>query len=90
MPKTGQLQEAKNKLSQVVNEALEDGPRIITRHGAAAALLSVNDCREIAPKTRNLYELFRDSPLVGVDLDLTRDEDDFGRPPLDFSERQSG
>jgi len=61
VPKTGQLQEAKNKLSQVVNEALEDGPQTITRHGAAA-LLSVNDCREIAPKPRNLYELFHDSP----------------------------
>lgn len=91
MPKTGQLQEAKNKLSQVVNEALEDGPQIITRHGeGVAVLLSMEDYRKIAPKPRNLYELFHDSPLVGVDLDLTRDKNDLGRPPLDFSERQSG
>lgn len=83
------MQEAKNKFSQVVDEALEDGPQIITWHGEVAVLLSTKDYRKIAPKSRNFY-VFRDSPLVGVDLDLTRDEDDFGRPPLDFSERQSG
>jgi prevent-host-death family protein len=30
---TWQLQEAKQRLSEVVNRALEEGPQVVTRHG---------------------------------------------------------
>jgi prevent-host-death family protein len=33
MAKIWQLQEAKNKFSQVVNEALAEGPQVVTRRG---------------------------------------------------------
>jgi prevent-host-death family protein len=41
---TWQLQEAKTRLSQLLEEAEENGPQTITRHGKARAiLLSVRD-----------------------------------------------
>ena len=33
-----QLQEAKNRLSEVVDEAMKGGPQVITRRGAEAVL----------------------------------------------------
>jgi prevent-host-death family protein len=71
---TWQLQEAKNKLSQVVDDALDKGPQIITRHGTeVAVVLSYEDYRRIVASRPRLVDFFRSSPLVGVDLDLSRD-----------------
>jgi antitoxin Phd len=69
-----QLQEAKNKFSEVVEAALNDGPQVITRRGADTAIvLSYADYRRLLLTQKKLSEFFRESPLVGVDLDLTRD-----------------
>ncbi len=69
-----QLQEAKNKFSEVVEAALNDGPQVITRRGANTAIvLSYADYRRLLLTQKKLSEFFRESPLVGVDLDLTRD-----------------
>lgn len=70
-----QLQEAKNKLSQVVDEALAEGPQIITRRGQqVAVVISFEAYERLTGGDENLYEFFRKSPLVGVDLDLSRDD----------------
>jgi len=34
-----QLQDAKNRLSELVNRALSEGPQIITRHGAPTVVV---------------------------------------------------
>jgi antitoxin Phd len=69
-----QLQEAKNKFSEVVEAALNDGPQVITRRGADTAIvLSYADYRRLLLTQKKLSEFFRESPLVGVDLELTRD-----------------
>lgn len=69
-----QLQEAKNKLSEVVEAALNDGPQVITRRGADTAIvLSYADYRRLLLSQKKLSDFFRESPLVGVELDLTRD-----------------
>jgi prevent-host-death family protein len=71
---TWQLQEAKNKFSEVVEAALTDGPQVITRRGAETAIvLSYADYRKLLLAQKKLSDFFRESPLVGVDLDLTRD-----------------
>lgn len=71
---TWQLQEAKNKFSEVVEAALADGPQVITRRGAETAIvLSYADYRKLLLAQKKLSDFFRESPLVGVDLDLTRD-----------------
>lgn len=70
-----QLQEAKNKLSQVVDEALTEGPQIITRRGEqVAVVLSFEAYERLTGGDETLYEFFRKSPLVGVNLDLSRDD----------------
>ncbi len=74
MPRQWQLQEAKNKLSEVVDAALVDGPQVITRRGRATAiLLSYEDYRKLVVSQQKLSDFFRESPLAGLELDVTRD-----------------
>jgi antitoxin Phd len=74
MARVWQLQEAKNKLSEVVEEALHHGPQVITRHGKhTAVVLAYDDYRKMLLSEKKLSEFFRESPLAGVDLDLGRD-----------------
>jgi prevent-host-death family protein len=71
---TWQLQEAKNKLSQVVDDAIADGPQVITRHGQEVAVVLAYDAyRALTAAPESLVVFFRQSPLVGEDLDLQRD-----------------
>ncbi len=69
-----QLQEAKNRFSHVVNKALTDGPQVITRRGEeVAVILSSEEYAKLQKSRLSLIEFFRQSPLVGVELDLERD-----------------
>lgn len=69
-----QLQEAKYKFSEVVEAALTDGPQVITKRGAETAIvLSYADYRKLLLTQKKLSDFFRESPLAGVELDLTRD-----------------
>lgn len=72
--RTWQLQEAKNKFSEVVEGAINDGPQVVTRRGVETAIvLSYAEYRKMLLGGQKLSEFFRRSPLVGVDLDLERD-----------------
>jgi antitoxin Phd len=74
MHRVWQLQEAKNKLSEVVEEALTNGPQVISRRGQQTAIvLSYADYRKLLLSQQKLSDFFRESPLVGLDLDLQRD-----------------
>ena len=74
MTRTWQLQEAKNKFSEVVEEALKHGPQVITRRGVETAIvLSYAEYRKLALNQKKLSDFFRESPLAEVDLDLSRD-----------------
>ncbi len=69
-----QLQDAKNKFSEVVDNAIAHGPQIITRHGVeTAVVLSFQEYRRMVLRQGKLSDFFRKSPLVGLDLDLSRD-----------------
>ena len=75
-----QLQEAKNRLSEVVRKAREFGPQVITVHGAdAVVVVSTDQYRRLSKRKSSLTEFFRRSPLVGVELDIAR-RPDTGRP----------
>ena len=51
MNRVWQLQEAKNKLSEVVDEAMQNGPQLITRRGLeAAVVISFADYRKMIAK----------------------------------------
>ncbi len=74
MSRVWQLQEAKNKFSEVVEEAITNGPQVITRRGVETAIvLSYDEYRSLLLKRKKLSTFFRESPLVGKDLDLARD-----------------
>ena len=74
MNRIWQLQEAKNKLSEVVEEAMQNGPQLITRRGIeAAVVISFADYRKMVAKQEKLTTFFRESPLIDAELDLVRD-----------------
>lgn len=73
--RTWQLQEAKNKFSEVVDDALTKGPQVITRHGVeTVVVVSYAEFRKRQLGQKKLSEFFRDSPLADADLDLARDK----------------
>ncbi len=74
MAKIWQLQEAKNRFSQVVNEALARGPQVVSRRGEeVVVIISKEEYGRLKKSQSSLLEFFRQSPLVGVELDLERD-----------------
>lgn len=76
MKTTWALQDAKNRFSEVVEHALHDGPQFVTRRGKeAVVVLSVQDFQQLSAGQGGLVAFFRQSPLVGEDIDLTRDTD---------------
>jgi len=71
-----QLQEAKNRLSQVVDQALHDGPQTITLRGKpSAVVVSFEEYRKLTMPRTGLSQFFRQSPLCGAELDLSRSAD---------------
>ena len=75
MDATWQLQEAKNRFSELVNKAISEGPQTVTRHGEEiVVILSKAEYNRLRKSQGSLVEFFRRSPLVGIDLDLERDE----------------
>jgi len=75
MGRVWQLQEAKNKFSEVVEGALKQGPQIITRRGVETAIvLSSAEYRKISLHKVKLSKFFRESPLADEELDFTRDK----------------
>jgi prevent-host-death family protein len=76
MKRVWQLQEAKNKFSEVVEEAIQHGPQVITKRGVEVAIvLSYTEYRQMLASRKKLSEFFRESPLAEVDLDFSRDKD---------------
>jgi len=73
-----QLQEAKNKFSEVVRRAVDEGPQTITVHGKDTVVLSAvlprgkRASRAGPKKPANLLELLR--PLRGLNLKTERDD----------------
>jgi prevent-host-death family protein len=67
-----QLQEAKQKFSQLVQQALDEGPQVVTRHGeAVVVVVSADEYQRLTGSKRD----FRDFLLNGPDLsalDLSR------------------
>jgi antitoxin Phd len=75
MRRVWQLQEAKNKFSEVVQEAITHGPQVITKRGVEAVIvLAYPEYRKLVLHQKKLSDFFRESPLGEVELDLTRDQ----------------
>ncbi|MCK9264591.1 MAG: type II toxin-antitoxin system Phd/YefM family antitoxin [Desulfomonilia bacterium] len=75
MGRAWQIQEAKNKLSEVVDEAIHHGPQVITKRGVeVAVMLSYAEYRKMISSQKKLSDFFRESPLVDMELDFARDK----------------
>jgi prevent-host-death family protein len=72
-----QLQEAKNRLSEVVRKAADEGPQVITLRGEdAVVVIAVEEYGRLTRKPRGtLVDFLRASPLAAVALDPTRSRD---------------
>jgi antitoxin Phd len=70
-----QVQEAKTRLSEVIEEANSKGPQIITRHGAErAVVLSIADYRALTAHMPNLKDYLLGGPKVET-FDVKRSRD---------------
>lgn len=79
MQHTWPLQEAKNRFSELVEQALHDGPQVVTRRGKeTVVVLSVEAFHKLTAKQESLVTFLRNSPLARVELDLERTPD-YGR-----------
>jgi antitoxin Phd len=68
-----QIQDAKNKLSEVITLALTQGPQLITKHGEkTVVVLAYTEYEKLRKSQDKLSEFFRTSPLV--DVELSRDQ----------------
>ncbi len=78
------VREVKDSLSEVIRLAESGQPQIIKRHDReVAVIVSINEWKQLKGKRKSLVEVLRNSPLVGVELDVSRQEDlphdiDFG------------
>lgn len=70
-----QVQEAKTKLSEVIERAQREGPQTITRHGKArAVILSIEDYEGLKRSEPNLIDFLRGGPRFD-DFDFERSQD---------------
>jgi antitoxin Phd len=70
-----QIQEAKTRLSEVIEEANTKGPQFITRHGSErAVILSITDYRALTAHKPNLKEYLLGGPKVDS-FEVPRDRD---------------
>jgi prevent-host-death family protein len=74
-----QLQAAKARFSEVFRLAHTEGPQLITRQGRdGVVMMPVEQFDRLVRRARqpkSLVQFFRDSPLVGLELDFERDKD---------------
>jgi antitoxin Phd len=70
---TWQLQEAKNRLSEVVDRALSEGPQTITRHGRPAVVVVAAEQYARETQREKLSTVLRECPVKG--WKVTRNKD---------------
>ena len=74
-----QLQTAKARFSELFRKARTEGPQLITRQGKeGVVMMPVEQFDRLARRARqprSLVQFFRESPLVGLELDFERDKD---------------
>jgi antitoxin Phd len=70
---TWQLQETKDRFSEVLERALTEGPQLIALRGEPVAVLISNaEYARLTQSKPRFVEFMRSSPLFGVELDTAR------------------
>jgi prevent-host-death family protein len=71
-----QLQDAKNRFSEVVDEALRNGPQVITRHGEeTAVVVSFHEWTRLSRRRGRLIDVLRRAPKLPGGLEVSRSGD---------------
>lgn len=70
-----QLQEAKNRLSEVIRQAKDDPQTITVRGESAAVLISAQRYRELLGRNESLVGFMQHSPWADTELNVERSED---------------
>lgn len=71
-----QIQEAKQRLSEVIRLAVKEGPQGITHHGEPAAwIISHQEYTKLIRQRENLVDFFQRSPHRDIDLKTERRKD---------------
>jgi prevent-host-death family protein len=68
-----QLQDAKNRLSEVVDRALSHGAQTITRRGKPVAVLISAEEYERAKPRRKIVDILRECPAPGLEIKKLKD-----------------
>ena len=69
-------QKAKNRFDELIDKTLSEGPQTITRRGVpVATIFPATESRTKKPHEDDLVTFFAKSPLVGLELDLSRSRD---------------
>jgi len=76
-PESWQVQTAKARFSEVFRRARTEGPQRITRQGKEGVVMVAEEQYERlvgkSHQPKDIVDFFRQSPLMGLDLDLRRD-----------------
>ncbi len=79
MARKWQLQEAKNRFSEIVDLALEAGPQTVTRHGKEVVVIVSKEDFERKRRSRGprgtIVPFLRGLGFKGVELDIERSRD---------------
>ena len=71
-----QIQEAKQRFSELVERAQNEGPQLVTKHGRdAVVVVAAEEFERLTRPKRSLIEFIRDAPEGFGDLDLERVQD---------------
>jgi len=70
-----QLQAAKNKLSEVVNNALQGKPQLITKNGRPAVYVISSKDYEALTKKKGLKSVLLSSPHKDLEIPIPRQRD---------------
>lgn len=70
-----QVQQAKQRFSELLRSALEEGPQIVTRHGEeVAVVLTMDEYRRLRGKRVSFKDLLTSGPLDVPELEVQRSE----------------
>ncbi|MEM6911492.1 MAG: type II toxin-antitoxin system prevent-host-death family antitoxin [Verrucomicrobiota bacterium] len=68
------LADAKNRFSELVNNALSEGPQVVERRGDRVVVISNDEYEKLTGKKPDFIEFLMNGPsLEGVDLERSKD-----------------
>lgn len=71
-----QLQDAKNKFSNLVEQAQHKCPQIVTKHGKeVVVVISIDEYKKMVKPKSNIVKFFQKSPLAKYDIEIERNTD---------------